>query len=177
MRYVILALALLFAIPAHADTFSFTITGAVQAGGTITTGPDEDLMLRPDPNSDENLYTQVIGMTGEFNGIPITFDPNSGGILQIADGQGPMQPLLVNLGQGLLFFAGDQYLIFENDLPGPDGFSDPIVDLTNQQGDVTGPTTLTIVQTPEPSSLLLLLSSLPLIYCGRKRHSPGLSVN
>jgi PEP-CTERM motif-containing protein len=171
MRYLVMALALAaFCVPAHADDYSFTITGAVQASGTITTGPDENLMLQVTPGT-ELVFAPITNIAGEYNGFQIVFNPNSEGLITLGN-----DPILSEFGNGMQFFAGDQYKIVHDDLPGPDGFSDPILDLTNQQNDVTGATTLTIVQTPEPGSFALLvigLFGLILSRNGNYRHHNG----
>jgi hypothetical protein len=193
MRYVILALALLFAIPAHADQqFAFTMSNGISnatqqpdpllIGSGIFTTTDLEQQCSA---ADGSAHYHITDISGSFEGNSIS-DPipaaascidEMGHNDLISNGDGTFQPAILNT---IEFSSGNfDYIMNVDD---ETSFLGPyVITAFGPQGEddsaLNDHLTLTIVQAPEPSSLLLLLSSLPLIYCGRKRHSPGLSVN
>jgi PEP-CTERM motif-containing protein len=155
---LLLALAAFFlcANPNRADTFAFTITGSVTAGGTITTGPATDVMGGTSGPLD---IEQILSVSGEFNGVQITDDPS----LRLGEVHTEFGPQL-DPWDALQFAAGDDFSISHEDLPHPDGFANPIFDLTT--GQWLGATYLTIVQTPEPATLGILALGFAFILLG-----------
>jgi hypothetical protein len=122
---------LLFSFPARGDTYAFTITGAVTAGGAITAGLPGDSMGNVNLDSALNVYDHVTAISGKFDGIPITYDQI---LVQDAINIIPGGPVQISIFGFLQFDAGDVYRISHNDEDPPQGFADTIVDETTLQG-------------------------------------------
>jgi hypothetical protein len=141
---------------AHADSFDFTVTGATSGSGTLTTNP---------PSGGTFLVTGITGVFGDpslGNSSPITS--------LVAPGTGPFSNTnLIPLdASGLSFFT-------ENNTEWTILFSDEFIvneiemTITGPIEDTLTPITFTVVATPEPSSVALMLAGIGLVFVMRKR--------
>ncbi len=156
MRYGLLAVLsfLMLTASASADTtFDFTITGGATASGTLTIGtvPAPSMACLSQPGVIGLL--PVVGMTGTFDGSPITFlnppnDPCNDSYWTGTDVD-PTLPTIFSAG-------GITWWLWSDDMHDGPGFQDFLLDLNTET--LVNPIELTYtpVTAPEPSALFLV---------------------
>jgi hypothetical protein len=147
MRYVILALALLFAIPAHADSFDVSVTG--QTDFNACASIDEN--CKPMTFSiDFQTVDAVIGLFGD--------------VVNIESFSGTLNGQQISGGTNGWLYPAFNYIAFEgNDLDGIFGISE-LNGLRATVDDSIVSWNVTVTPSvPEPSTFFLLLFALPLL--------------